>query len=83
MRLVICLQEKTKEGEDVNKTVFSITMLLVIGLFIAGCSNSPVIPTNNPAGQQNSINTSDSSPDSYVDEQIIDENSSVEIGEMI
>jgi hypothetical protein len=58
-------------------------ILLTIGLLVSGCSKSesvqeddlPPIPSAPPA-------LSDS-PDAYVDEQIVDENQEVEIGEMI
>jgi hypothetical protein len=63
-----------------NKALFGITLLLVVGLFLAGCSNTPEIPAGSTDAAGNAISAT---PDAYVDEQIIDENQSVEIGAMI
>lgn len=71
-----------------NKALFGIFFILVLSLLLVGCTKENV-PVNNE--QQNiqdgetAKDTSDISDNSdmYVDEQILDENESVEIGEMI
>jgi hypothetical protein len=74
-----------------KKVLFGITLLLVAGLFLAGCSKTSELPVDEQNLQDNIIQN-DVSPDNtetqdtsdvYVDEQIIDETEGVEIGEMI
>ena len=80
-----------------NKALFGIFFILVFSLLLAGCAKENASADNGQqniqdgeTGKDNSNNPdildnqdiSDSS-DTYVDEQIIDENESVEIGEMI
>jgi len=74
-------------GEKMDKKMFAVIALLALGLLIAGCAKSvqqedSITPENDAATPENEEEIS-GNPDVYVDEQIIDENQEVEIGEMI
>jgi hypothetical protein len=73
-----------------KRTILVMALLLTLGLLVAGCSKAPNVPANDAANQNqqndgaaNQNAPISDNPDAYVDEQIIDENQTVEIGEMI
>ncbi|MGV8168941.1 MAG: hypothetical protein ACP5N3_02695 [Candidatus Nanoarchaeia archaeon] len=69
-----------------KKALFVLGILLVLGLAVAGCSKQVVEDTTGgtentepPTGPADHTGT----PEEYIDDQIIDETSELEIGEMI
>ena len=74
-----------------NKALFGIFFIFVISLLLAGCTKEKApadggqqnIPEGETANDTSDISGTSDSSDTYVDEQILDENESVEIGEMI
>ncbi|MGV8161884.1 MAG: hypothetical protein ACP5N2_00950 [Candidatus Nanoarchaeia archaeon] len=65
-----------------KKALFAISLLLVLGLLVAGCSKQIVEQENTSDDVQNTA-ASEENPDEYIEDEIIDENSTVEIGELI
>jgi hypothetical protein len=64
-----------------KKELLVMAILLTLGLLVTGCGN-----TEKLADAQNTVETGSvvsNNPDTYVDEQLVDENQTIEIGEMI
>jgi hypothetical protein len=65
--------------------IFVLAMLAL--LIIAGCSPAKTVTSGNPAGGTQGTGTAGTdqatTPDGYVNDQIVDENSTVEIGELV
>lgn len=61
-----------------KKALFIISMLLVAGLLIGGCTGASEVKNSDA-----SSGSSETSPENYVDSQLIDDTADVEIGEMI
>jgi PBP1b-binding outer membrane lipoprotein LpoB len=67
-----------------KKALFVMAMLLVLSLVVTGCSKQEVEDQqNNTTDSTEQTSGTGDNPDEYIDEQIIDENSTIEIGEMI
>lgn len=70
-----------------DKKLFAVIALLALGLLFAGCSKS--VQQEDSASPENGAASPDGGeeisgePDVYIEEQIIDENQEIEIGEMI
>jgi hypothetical protein len=61
-----------------RKALLVVSILLVLAMITAGCANDAPVD----ASRQQAEDVSDN-PDTYIDEQIIDEDETVEIGELI
>lgn len=64
-----------------KKALFALGLLLVFGLLVAGCSKQTVEET--PTGDTDTTTGTEETPVDYIEDELIDENSTVEIGEMI
>jgi hypothetical protein len=67
-----------------KKVLIGISVLAVLGLLIiAGCSPSKTATSSNPTGNAQTGTDNAATPDGYVNDQIVDENTTVDVGELI
>ncbi len=67
-----------------RKLIVGISVLVVLSLLvIAGCSLNKTATSNNPSVNTQTGTDQAATPDGYVNDQIVDENSTVEIGTLI
>jgi hypothetical protein len=78
------MREKEEDKmKTATRAIFVISALLILGLLISGCAKEEQTNKDQNIDADADINEIPSNPDEYVDEQIIDENDTVEIGELI
>jgi predicted small secreted protein len=63
-----------------RKAVLIMSVLLIVGLLVTGCNKETTEDQTQPVGENIQVTNN---PDVYIDNEIIDENSTIEIGEMI
>jgi hypothetical protein len=67
-----------------KKALFILSALLVLGLLAAGCSPlKTATTTENTQTGTGATGAASTTPDAYIDDQFVDENSSVDVGSLI